>query len=209
MKIVRRIFALLALLALGLWLWSVLFPGPEKIIRKQLAAVAEVASFAGNEGPLSKASNAAKLAGYVSVNTQVTFDAPGHGQQILSGRDEIQQFALGVRSTLGSLAVEFLDVNVTLAADKQSATVDLTARVKVGGESSSYVQEMKFVLKKMDGQWLIVRVETVKTLSRVRMGEVGRVTPCAPPSSTCTKNGAHGVRRPTFLALVTCHLSPV
>jgi len=27
------------------------------------------------------------------------------------------------------------------------------------------VQEMKVTLKKMDGQWLIVKVETVRTLS--------------------------------------------
>jgi hypothetical protein len=64
---------------------------------------------------------------------------------------------------------------VALAADKQSATVDLTARARVGGEPDSYVQEMKFVLKKTDGHWLIVRVETVKTLSRWQVPLLGRV----------------------------------
>jgi len=165
MKNVRRILALIALLALGLWLWSVLFPSPEKVIRKQLATVAQVASFPGNEGPLTKARNAAKLADFFSTDAQVAFDVPGHGQQVLTGRNEIQQTALAARSALASLAVEFLDVNVTVAADKQSAEVDLTARAKVGGETSAYVQEMKFVFKKIEGQWLIVRVETVKTLS--------------------------------------------
>jgi hypothetical protein len=174
MKFVRRFLTLLALLALGLWLRSVLFPGPEKIIRRQLAAAAKIASFAGNEGPLTKVRNASKLAGYFSLDAQVTFDAPGHGQQMLSGRNEIQQTAMGARSAISSLAVEFLDVNVTLTADKQSATVDLTAKARVGGDSSAYVQEMKFVLKNINGQWLIVRVETVKTLSRT--------TNCGPPS---------------------------
>jgi len=172
MKIVGRFLGLLALLALAVWLWSVLFPSPEKIIRKQLAAIAQVASFAGNEGPLTKARNAAKLADFFSGDALVTFDAPGHGQQVLTGRNEIQQTALGARSGLASLAVEFFDVNVTLAADKQSATVDLTARARVGGEASAYVQEMKFVFKKIEGRWLITRVETVKTLSGARMERV-------------------------------------
>lgn len=169
MKIISRILASLALLALALWLWSVLFPGPEKIIRKRLAAVAEAASFGANEGPLSTAGNAAKLASYFSLDAQVTLDTPGQGQYSLNGRDEIQQAALGARSAIGSLAVQFVDVNMTFAEDKESATVDLTARGKVRGESNYYVQEMKFILKKIDRQWLIVRAETVKTLSRGRV----------------------------------------
>jgi hypothetical protein len=207
MKIVRRLLALLALLALGIWLWSVLFPGPEKVVRKQLAEVAQVASFAANEGPLTKARNAAKLADFFSTDALVAFDAPGHGQQVLTGRNEIQQTALGARSSLASLAVEFLDVDVILAEDKQSATVDLTVRAKVGGETSAYVQEMKFVFKKIEGRWLITRVETVKTLSRMRTREVGRVTPCA-PFVKVESSGAHGVTRPTFPSLATCPPSP-
>jgi len=175
MKLIRRSLALLALLALALWLWSMLFPSPEKVIRKQLAGVAEAASFAGNEGPLAQAANIAALVAYFSADTQVTFDAPGHGQQILTGRNEIQLAASGARSAVRSLAVEFLDVNVTLSADKLTATVDLTAKAKVSADRNFFVQELKFVLKKINNKWLIVRVETVKTLSRVEVPFLGEV----------------------------------
>ena len=46
MKIVFRIVLLAALAALGVWLWTMLFPSPEKIIRQRLDAVAQRASFA-------------------------------------------------------------------------------------------------------------------------------------------------------------------
>lgn len=175
MKIIFRLLAALALVALGLWLWSVLFPSPEKIIRKRIAALAAAASFPANEGPLVIASGAAKLAAYFSLDAQITFDAPGHGQQTFSGRDEIQQAALLARKAVGSLKVEFLDLSVMLSPDKQNATVDLTAKGQVRGEASFYIQEMKFTLKKIEGKWLIVRIETVKTLSFLLPVQVVRV----------------------------------
>ena len=45
MKIVFRFFLLAALAALGVWLWFVLFPSPEKIIRARLTKLARTASF--------------------------------------------------------------------------------------------------------------------------------------------------------------------
>lgn len=166
MKWVRRVLLGLVLLALGFWLWSVLFPGPEKIIRKRLAALAADASFAGNEGPMVRAAKIARILGFFSLDAEITFEAPGRGGQSLRGREDIRQAALAAHSNLSSLKVEFLDVNVTLAPDKQSAVVDLTARGRAGGDPGTFVQEMKFTFQKLDGKWLIIRVETVKTLSR-------------------------------------------
>jgi len=173
MKIIIRLVLSAAFIALGFWLWTVFFPSPEQIIRKQLANVARAVSFTANEGLLARAHNASKLAGYFSVDAQVSLDAPGHDSYTFNGRNEIMQAAAGARSAAGALAVEFLDVAVALAADKLSATVDLTAKAKIPGERDFYVQEVKFTLKKIDGDWLIVRVETVKTLSRARMDEAG------------------------------------
>jgi hypothetical protein len=54
---------------------------------------------------------------------------------------------------------------VLVNADQESAVADLTLEAQSEGEMDRIVQEMKVTLKKMDGQWLIVKVETVKTLS--------------------------------------------
>jgi len=190
MKFIRRSVAVLALLALSFWLWTILFPSPEKIIRRQLAGVAAAASFADNEGLVKQAAKISELIGYFSVDAQITFDAPAHGQLILSGRSEIQELAVAARKTVRSLAVEFLDVDVTLAADKQSATVDLTATAKVPSERNHYVQEMKFVLMKINGKWLIVRAETVKTLSRMEIRLPEEIPPKNTPIETLNLAGA-------------------
>jgi hypothetical protein len=52
MKIVFRLVLAVALLAFGVWLWFVLFPSPEKVIRKRLTGLAHTASFSSNEGNL-------------------------------------------------------------------------------------------------------------------------------------------------------------
>lgn len=164
MKIVVRILALAALAALAVWLWTVLFPGPEKIIRRRLADVARTASFAPKEGMIARAANAQKLAGYFAPQTEVNIDLPGREQHELAGRDEIAQAALVARNNFRALQVEFLDTHVTLAADKESAVANLTVKGKIPDDKDFLVQEMKITLKKTDGTWLITRVETVKTL---------------------------------------------
>jgi hypothetical protein len=38
-------------------------------------------------------------------------------------------------------------------------------QVQAAGDKDYYVQEMKFTFQKIGGDWLITRVETVRTLS--------------------------------------------
>ena len=63
------------------------------------------------------------------------------------------------------MTIEFPDINVTVAPDKETAVVDLTAKARIPGDANFYVQEMKLVWKRVGRRdWLIERVETVKTL---------------------------------------------
>jgi len=165
MKILLRIVLFAALAALGVWLWFVLFPGPEKVIRRRLTDLARTASFSPGESDLARLAGARNLAGFFSTNIEVNLDVPGRVQYHLMGRDEISEAAFAASKTVGGLKVKFPDVNVTVAPDKQSASVDLTVEAHVSGERDPIVQEMKFTLQKTDGQWLITRVETVRTLS--------------------------------------------
>lgn len=160
-----RIAAGAILIGLCVWGWFLLFPSPQHIIRKQLKGLAATASFRGNEGPLAKAYNAEKLSGYFATDVVVVVDIPGHGQQSFEGLDTVLQAAMAARQSLSGLKAEFLDINVTVGPDKQSATVNLTAKGTVPGESDFFVQEMKFAFKKVDGKWLISKVETIRTLS--------------------------------------------
>jgi len=165
MKIVLRFVLLAALVVLGVWLWFILFPGPEKIIRQRLTKLARTASFSSGESALARLAAAEDLAGCFATNVEVDINVPGRLRHTLIGRADIQQAALGARTRLSGLKATFPDINIAVAPDKQSAVVDLTLEVKVAGESDSIVQEMKFTFQKTDDGWLITRVETVRTLS--------------------------------------------
>jgi hypothetical protein len=165
MKIVLRVVWLAALVAAGGWLWTVLFPSPEKVVRQRLATVAQRVSFTANESAVARLADAESLAGYFSTNIEINLDVPGRVQHTILGRDEITQTAVAAGSTTSSLSVKFLDVDVTIGPDKRSAVADFTVEARVGDDQDLIVQEMKFTLQKISGQWLITRVETIRTLS--------------------------------------------
>ena len=165
MKITLRLVLLAALITMGVWLWTVVFPSPEEIVRKRLVQVAAEASFNSGENPLIIAARAEHLASRFSTNVEVSLNAPGFERQEFSGRAEITQAAAGARMHSSSLKVEFLDVSVTVASDKLSAVADVAVKVQAAGEKDFNVQELKFTFQKIGGDWLITRVETVRAPS--------------------------------------------
>ena len=161
-----QIILVAILVGLGVLLWRTLFPNPSRVIRNRLVELARAASFSLKEGLVAKAFNTEQFAGYFDNNVEVVVDVPSGAPQSFNGRAELMQAVMAVRSAIGSLSIEFLDINVTLSPDKESAEVDLTGKAKVPGERDFFVQELKFTLKKIGREWLINKVETVKTLSK-------------------------------------------
>jgi hypothetical protein len=160
-----RLVLLAAAAALLAWAWVALHPSQERLIRKQLDGVARAASFGPNQGNLAKLASVERLPDYFSTNVEIKIDLPGHHEHRLMGRDEIPPAALAARASVRSLSVTFPDVTVIVNADQESAVADVTLQVKVSGEPDMMVQEVKVTLQKINGQWLIVKVETVRTLS--------------------------------------------
>lgn len=168
MKLTRRLLLVAALAGGGVWLWLYFHPSPETVIRRRLAEVARAVSFTGHEGMVARAVHSQKLAGYFAPEVSLTIDLPELSSRESLSRNEISQFALALRSSpyFRSLQVQCLDPVVTLGADRKSASVDLTLRAETTGDKYLVVQEMKFTLKEVDGEWLIQRVETIRTLNR-------------------------------------------
>lgn len=159
-----RLIALLLIVAgLAYWLWPA---SPESIIKKNLGEVAKLASFGPNEAPLAKLSNSQKLTLHFANELEILIDVPGRAhQQVFHTHDELLQTAMGARSALGSLEVQFPDINVTVGPDRATAVADATAKIFIAGDKDFIIQEIKISLKKIEGKWLINRLETVKTLS--------------------------------------------
>jgi len=163
-KIAARLVLLAVLGGLGLWLWSVLFPSPEKIILKKISSLAATANISAADGTITRAAKASNVVNAFATDAEIVFDVTGVGARTLSGRDEIREAAMGGFASVPSLKVQFLDATAKVSVDKQTAEVTCTAQVSAGDNKDFGIQELRFQFKKIDGDWLITRAETVKTL---------------------------------------------
>lgn len=159
-----RIILIACAIALGFWTWHLLFPGPDQVIHKQLLQLARSATIAANESQLGRMANAQKLMMFFTPDAELVVDVPGRLEHTFNGRDEIRDAAAGVRATLRSLSIEFFDIVITVGPDKQTAVAQLTAKATMPGETVPEVQRIRAEFKKVDGEWLINRAETVKAL---------------------------------------------
>jgi hypothetical protein len=167
MKRIIQIVLVLVIGGLAVWGWMALHPSPEKAIRSRLNNLAKTLSFKSGSGMLGQAYNAEKISEFFTPDVDVEINFAGVEPLSIQGRDEVMGFAAKARSHLTSLKVEFPDMNVTIDPDGKSAKVNLTGKAAVPGERDISAQEFNFQLKKVDGKWLIYRVETVRTLSAV------------------------------------------
>jgi len=165
MKWVVRVVLVLALLALVIWAWSYFFPSTETAVRRKLQEVARLASFSQGESVISKGLAINSLMDTCTDDIEISVDIQSYQRQSMTGKEELRTATTVVRAHLSSLKVEFLDLNIDVGPNKQTAVVDLTAKIRVPGEQEFFPQELKFTLKKVDGKWLIRKIETVKTLS--------------------------------------------
>lgn len=165
MKNAIRVAVLAILIGLGVWLWIYLHPTPEVAIRRRLAEVAKTVSFSGKEGMVSRAARSQKFADFFSKEVSLHIDLPEGTQHEAASRDDIAKTYLWLRWNYRSLKVDFLDPNITLGSDKKSAILEVTVKAETSSEKYFIVQELRLTLREVEGEWLILRVETIKTLS--------------------------------------------
>ena len=165
MKTAFRLIFLTAVALLGFWLWTILFPSPEKVVLKKMSNLAATATVSTQDSNLIRVAKAANLVDFFTMDAEIILNVPELPNRTLSGRDEIRETALAVLTNVKTLNVQFLDVTAQIGADKQAADVSCTVKVNAGDSKDYGVQELHFQFKKVDGTWLISRVETVKTLS--------------------------------------------
>jgi hypothetical protein len=164
MKTVLRLTLLLALIAAGYWLWTVMSPSPQVVIRKRLQKMAQIASFSPGQGMISKVAAIERLGTFFSEDAEVVVDVPGVGSHVFNRREEINQALMAAKSSISSLKAEFPDINVEVAPSKLSAIASLTLEASVNGQKDLIVQELRLSIKKINGDWLVTKVETVRTL---------------------------------------------
>jgi hypothetical protein len=164
MKTVLRLILFVAFLAVGFWLWSVFFPSPEKAIRNRLTKAARLASFNAGEGNITRVANIEALGTYFTDEIEIKVDVPNYESHTFTRREELTQAAMAARSVVSSVKADFPDIAVDLDPGNQTAAASVTLRVDINGEKNSVIQELKIYLKKVNGDWLIYRLDTIRTL---------------------------------------------
>ena len=92
-----RLALLILLAALGVWIWNYFFPGPEKVIRRELIELARLATYSSKVGDVDKMLNAKKMANLCTPDVELAIDASGYRQR-LSNRDELLNGLLFARA---------------------------------------------------------------------------------------------------------------
>ena len=164
MKRILNIAVIVALLLVGIWVFRILFPSDEKLIRQLLAEAAETAGVKVNENPLFKIAGANRLVGFFSPDAVLKVDVAGVDTRALDTPDDLRQAVTAARASLQEAKFQLSQVEVKVSPDSQSASAQLVAIAYLNGSGDPLVQELKMQLKKIDRHWKISRVETVKTL---------------------------------------------
>ena len=151
--------ALLVAAAVLGWWW--LFPSEESRIRQRLDALVDDTNEAG--GDVAGLASAARVSTYFTED--VTIEPPG-GAQPLQGRQIILSIASRLKTATGTTTAAVRDVDVSVAPEKTSATVNLTAVVtRNEGTPDATVDAHSFALtlRKVNDTWLIAHVRSVET----------------------------------------------
>jgi hypothetical protein len=164
LKFWRRLILLVAVAAIGFWIWRAVFPPPQKVIFRRLQRLAEAASVHAGQGYLPRMAGAQRVGGLCAGRVEINIDLPTYHQQMTLTRDDIVQNLMAAKLN-GGLTVRFPDINVTVAKDGMSARADVTLKAHVPGEQDDIIQQMRVTFQKIDGDWLITKVETVRTFS--------------------------------------------
>lgn len=164
MKLAIRLILLAIAIGLCTWLWIYLHPTPQEAIRRQLVALGKTATLEKREGNIPAGLHANEFSEFFGREVALNMEPHALFPDSIE-RSEIAKVMLSIRVKYRSLDVKILDPVITVGADQKSAIVELTVNVAGDGDRHLLVQEMKFTMKEVDGNWLIIRVETVKTLN--------------------------------------------
>ena len=153
---------LAGLIALGYWGWTTAFPNPRKEVWHRLEALAQLTSFSAGEGPVTKLASVQKIAGYFNDQVTVSVEVQGVERAEYNNREDLVQALQDARMAAGSVKAKFLDPKIEMTPGNQEAIVGVVLTADIGGEQNAVVVDLKIKMKKIDGDWLITRVETVQ-----------------------------------------------
>lgn len=167
MKQILRLLIVVAALAGGWMAWQWLHPAPEKAIRRQLAKLSDSLASKPNEGNFARVSAVNRALSFFTPDVIINGEGMSRMGETIQGKTELQQALFAARRQLEG-EIDFSDIRVQIAPGETNATATFTAVGHLVGQSDPYTQDIKAQFQKLDGNWLISRVDpvTLKTPRR-------------------------------------------
>lgn len=156
-------FALFSL-AFCVFLVRSIFAGPEAKIRQQLGALEELVSYQASEPEISSLTKVKRLGSLFTEDVEVSLSVPGIRKRNIKGREQIQAVAMAARKQASHLNARLVDIEITVAEDADSATVEATGHATVNGGQNPALQDFLFTFESTEDGWLISKVESVDSL---------------------------------------------
>lgn len=163
----RRIVLVVAVVAVMWFGWRWLWPDDEAQIRAMLGRIADGL---GGESAASAIGAVARVAALQQeFHPDATVDA-GPPFQRLVGRPAIISAAGRARASIHNLEIRFPDVDVTIAANGDTATAVVTVEAyfnQAGEPRSIEARELEMAFARTDDRWVISQVTLLQPLERL------------------------------------------
>jgi hypothetical protein len=162
---VKRVLQIVLVVVLGAGaygLWVKWHPTPEQAIRKTLNKLAENLVSKPGQGNIANVAAVNRTLSYFTPDVLINGEGMARVGESIQGRTELQQALFAARRQLEG-AIDFADVHVQVASET-NAVANFTAIGRLAGEKDPYSQDLKAQFVKVDGDWLIARVDAI-TLS--------------------------------------------
>lgn len=134
------------------------WPSDDRDVRRHLVHLAEALSVPGKDSEVEHITRYTVLREYFATNVRVVVD----GRTIVSS-DAVIDALTSWQPPPGGFSVEFVNETVTLADDRASAQITLTARLVSKnintGETVADTREMAIAMAKTQGDWVITAAE--------------------------------------------------
>jgi hypothetical protein len=161
-KRLLQIIVLIAAAAAGYFLWIWTHPSPEKAIHKQMEKLAETLASKPGEGNFARVAGINKTLSFFTSNIYINGEGIPQVNDSIQGQTELQQALFAARSRLDG-AITFNEIHVIVGPEATNARVNFNAVARLNGQTEPYNQDLKAEFVKVDGKWLISRVDPIGT----------------------------------------------